>query len=148
MQPVTPRLAVRFSRRPAASTRVSHCGFGLNRSREPSRRCFSKQTKQSIAELLRWKPAEKVDDVVVNGFVRSVRSMKAHRFVSLGDGSSLAPLQALVHTDQAQGYEQSRSRHACLGCPNLLIRSLQSSRWRSRPPHGILGSIPGQRAES
>lgn len=29
--------------------------------------------------------------------------MKAHRFVSVGDGSSLAPLQALVETDQAQG---------------------------------------------
>jgi asparaginyl-tRNA synthetase len=29
--------------------------------------------------------------------------MKAHRFVALGDGSSLAPLQALVQADHAEG---------------------------------------------
>lgn len=67
------------------------------------RRYSSQHHPGPIARLLQWKPADKVDDVVVNGFVRSVRSMKAHRFVSVGDGSSLAPLQALVETDQAQG---------------------------------------------
>ncbi|KAK3346734.1 hypothetical protein B0T25DRAFT_461766 [Lasiosphaeria hispida] len=94
-------LAAWPARRSAAIARVSRCNSYANRV--IGRRCISHHTNQSIAQLLQWKPAEKADDVVVNGYVRSVRSMKAHRFVSLGDGSSLAPLQALVHTDQAQG---------------------------------------------
>ncbi|KAK3949684.1 hypothetical protein QBC32DRAFT_31724 [Pseudoneurospora amorphoporcata] len=59
----------------------------------------------SIAECLRWKPESEEDNVVVQGYVRSVRGMKTHRFVSLGDGSSLAPLQAVVpvDTNQAEG---------------------------------------------
>jgi asparaginyl-tRNA synthetase len=56
-----------------------------------------------VAQLLQWKPAEKIDGIVVNGYVRSIRSMKTHRFVSLGDGSSLAALQALIPVDQAEG---------------------------------------------
>ncbi|KAK1757269.1 hypothetical protein QBC47DRAFT_422244 [Echria macrotheca] len=88
-----------------AFIRPAHVLFPADASAStwPCRRCFSQPTKQSIAELLQWKPAERVDDVVVNGFVRSVRAMKAHGFVSLGDGSSLAPLQALVHADQVPG---------------------------------------------
>ncbi|KAK4143057.1 uncharacterized protein C8A04DRAFT_12670 [Dichotomopilus funicola] len=62
-------------------------------------RCISHQATRSIAELLQWQPKEKADDVTINGFVRSVRSMKAHQFIALGDGSSLAPLQALVQPD-------------------------------------------------
>lgn len=65
-------------------------------------RCVSRCATRSVAELLQWRPAEKADDVTVNGFVRSVRSMKAHRFISIGDGSSLAPLQALVPADDAK----------------------------------------------
>ncbi|KAJ2896117.1 hypothetical protein MKZ38_005872 [Zalerion maritima] len=42
-------------------------------------------------------------EISVNGFVRSVRAQKQHCFVALGDGSTLAPLQALVVTDQAEG---------------------------------------------
>ncbi|CCC12186.1 hypothetical protein SMACR_05924 [Sordaria macrospora] len=59
----------------------------------------------SIAECLRWKPESEEDNVVVQGYIRSVRGMKTHRFVSLGDGSSLAPLQAVVpvDTNQAEG---------------------------------------------
>jgi asparaginyl-tRNA synthetase len=64
-------------------------------------RYVSHQANRSIAELLQWRPAQAADDVTVNGFVRSVRSMKARRFVALGDGSSLAPLQALVEADHA-----------------------------------------------
>ncbi|KAK4166533.1 putative mitochondrial asparaginyl-tRNA synthetase precursor [Cladorrhinum sp. PSN259] len=98
MRPAALELALRPSRRiiarvPAA-TRPTH-GLG--------RRYVSSFPSKSVSQLLQWKPAEKVDDVVVNGFVRSVRGMKAHRFVSLGDGSSLAPLQAVVETDQADG---------------------------------------------
>lgn len=58
---------------------------------------------RSVARLLEWKPQEDARDVVVNGFIRSVRSMKSRSFVALGDGSSLASLQALVPTNQAQG---------------------------------------------
>lgn len=61
------------------------------------------QPYRSLAQLLQWKPEEKVEDVVVNGFVRSVRGLKARRFISLGDGSSLAPLQAVVEIDRAEG---------------------------------------------
>ncbi|KAK0649455.1 hypothetical protein B0T16DRAFT_131450 [Cercophora newfieldiana] len=96
-------LGARQLRRPFAIARVSRFASGLT-SRSPSgRRCLSQQPKRSVAQYLQWKPAEKVDDVVVDGYVRSVRSMKAHRFVSLGDGSSLAPLQALIPIDQAEG---------------------------------------------
>lgn len=69
---------------------------------------------RSIARLLEWKPQEEVRDVVVNGFVRSVRSMKSRSFVALGDGSSLASLQALVPTNQAQGCASS-FQTPCLG---------------------------------
>ncbi|EFX03355.1 asparaginyl-tRNA synthetase [Grosmannia clavigera kw1407] len=57
----------------------------------------------SVAGFLVWKPADPVADVAVNGFVRSVRSMKSNTFVTLGDGSSLAPLQAVVPADLADG---------------------------------------------
>ncbi|KAK3388535.1 hypothetical protein B0T20DRAFT_364981 [Sordaria brevicollis] len=62
-------------------------------------------TQLSIAECLRWKPESEKDNVMVQGYVRSVRGMKTHRFVSLGDGSSLASLQAVVpvDTNQAEG---------------------------------------------
>ncbi|KAK3305768.1 uncharacterized protein B0T15DRAFT_209244 [Chaetomium strumarium] len=73
------------------------------RPRRACHRYVSQQVNRSVAQLLAWKPAKKVDDVVVNGFVRSVRSMKANHFVSLGDGSSLAPIQALIRAENAEG---------------------------------------------
>lgn len=79
---------------------------------------------RSVARLLEWKPQEEARDVVVNGFIRSVRSMKSRSFVALGDGSSLASLQALVPTNQAQGcglFFQT----PCLGLsPFMLTRRL------------------------
>ncbi|KAK4111586.1 asparaginyl-tRNA synthetase-like protein [Canariomyces notabilis] len=89
--------------RPALALRPSAVSRYVPCPRRVCHRCLSQQPNRSIAELLRWKPAQRVDHVVVNGFVRSVRSMKAHNFVSLGDGSSISPLQALVQTDQADG---------------------------------------------
>ncbi len=76
-------------------------------SSQPSRlrRCFSQHAPASISGLLEWKPTNPVEKVAVNGFVRSVRAMKSHRFISVGDGSSLAPLQAVVPVDQAEGCE-------------------------------------------
>ena len=68
------------------------------------RRSFSKNTPASISGLLEWEPEAAVDNVAVNGFVRSVRSMKNHRFVSIGDGSTVAPLQAVIPAHHAEGY--------------------------------------------
>ncbi len=97
--------------RPAPALRPSSVSRVLGPRRVASfRRCLSQQAQQArqasnrpISELLKWRPEEKADDVVVNGFVRSVRSMKTHRFIALGDGSSLTPLQALVDADHADG---------------------------------------------
>ncbi|KAK4157719.1 hypothetical protein C8A00DRAFT_11516 [Chaetomidium leptoderma] len=89
--------------RPTPALRPSSVSRVLGPRRVPSfHRYVSHQATRSVAELLQWRPPVKADDVVVNGFVRSVRSMKAHRFVALGDGSSLAPLQALVQADHAE----------------------------------------------
>lgn len=73
-----------------------------------------------IARLLEWKPQEEVRDVVVNGFIRSVRSMKSRSFVALGDGSSLASLQALVPSSQAEGCG-SFLQYSCLGLAPLML---------------------------
>ncbi|CAK7210236.1 asparaginyl-tRNA synthetase [Sporothrix bragantina] len=53
-------------------------------------------TPTSVAGFLAWTPAEAVPGVAIHGFVRSVRTMKKYTFVTLGDGSSLASLQAVV----------------------------------------------------
>ncbi|CAK7273759.1 asparaginyl-tRNA synthetase [Sporothrix epigloea] len=50
----------------------------------------------SVADFLAWTPAEAVPGVAVHGFVRSVRTMKKYTFVTLGDGSSITSLQAVV----------------------------------------------------
>ncbi|KUJ15100.1 asparaginyl-tRNA synthetase-like protein [Mollisia scopiformis] len=55
----------------------------------------------SIARLLDDKPAY-AKDVVVTGFVRSIRNQKQRSFASIGDGSSLESLQALLTPAQAQ----------------------------------------------
>ncbi|KAI1339672.1 hypothetical protein F5Y15DRAFT_407066 [Xylariaceae sp. FL0016] len=58
---------------------------------------------KTVSGLLDFKPNEAVEEVQIDGFVRSVRSQKRHHFVSLGDGTSFYPLQAVVPADQAQG---------------------------------------------
>ncbi|KAK1625139.1 asparaginyl-tRNA synthetase [Colletotrichum phormii] len=60
------------------------------------RRYLSTAPRKTIAQFLEWKPESEVKDVVVNGYVRSVRNMKTDRFVNIGDGSSRSPIQALV----------------------------------------------------
>ncbi|TLD32982.1 hypothetical protein PspLS_00686 [Pyricularia sp. CBS 133598] len=87
--PVANRLASSAHLRPTLSTRcVSNT---------------SSSSTRSVARLLEWKPTTEAQNVVVDGYVRSVRSMKTASFVSLGDGSCLAPLQAIVPVDQASG---------------------------------------------
>lgn len=66
-------------------------------------RAFISTVPTSIEGLLDFKPHEPVSEVKVDGFVRSVRSQKRYHFVSLGDGSSLESLQAVVPADQAEG---------------------------------------------
>ena len=84
--------------------RLSRC-FGLA-STHSSRRIFHFSTREtkaplSVAQLLDT-PSATPDNVIVNGFVRSVRNQKNRSFASIGDGSSLEPLQALLTPQQAQ----------------------------------------------
>lgn len=60
------------------------------------RRNLSTAPRKTVAQFLEWKPETEVKDVVVSGYVRSVRNMKTDRFVNIGDGSSRSPIQALV----------------------------------------------------
>ncbi|KAI0487157.1 hypothetical protein F4859DRAFT_328368 [Xylaria cf. heliscus] len=57
----------------------------------------------TISGLLDFKPDEAVQNVKIDGYVRSVRAQKRHHFVALGDGSSLQSLQAVVPADQTEG---------------------------------------------
>ncbi|OLN90015.1 Asparagine-tRNA ligase [Colletotrichum chlorophyti] len=60
------------------------------------RRQLSTAPRRTVAQLQDWKPEIEVKDVVVHGYVRSVRNMKTNRFVHVGDGSSRTPIQAHV----------------------------------------------------
>ncbi|OTB00619.1 hypothetical protein M426DRAFT_65535 [Hypoxylon sp. CI-4A] len=75
----------------------------LNIPSRSIRRAFISTAPTSIAEFLDFKPHEPVSDVKIDGFIRSVRAQKQHHFVSLGDGSSLESLQAVVPAAQAEG---------------------------------------------
>ncbi|KAI1162780.1 hypothetical protein F5B18DRAFT_622888 [Nemania serpens] len=57
----------------------------------------------TISGFLEFSPTEAVENVKIDGYVRSVRAQKRHHFVALGDGSSLQSLQAVVPADQAEG---------------------------------------------
>ncbi|KAL1876370.1 hypothetical protein VTK73DRAFT_9439 [Phialemonium thermophilum] len=74
----------------------------LNPAHPHLRRSLSQLASAPVGRLLEWKPQEEVKDVVVHGYVRSVRHMKSQTFISLGDGSSLVPLQALVPSDLSE----------------------------------------------
>jgi len=58
----------------------------------------------SVAHLLATPPPDP-SNVVVNGFIRSLRSQKQRAFASIGDGSSLEPLQAILTPEQAKRCE-------------------------------------------
>ncbi len=63
-----------------------------------------RDVQPSIAQVLDIGPADS-DKVVINGFIRSIRNQKQRSFASIGDGSSLEPLQALLTPEQAQRLE-------------------------------------------
>lgn len=69
----------------------------------------------TISGFLEFSPTEAVENVKIDGYVRSVRAQKRHHFVALGDGSSLQSLQAVVPADQAEGQVfDLRESYACL----------------------------------
>ncbi|KAF3763093.1 asparaginyl-tRNA synthetase [Cryphonectria parasitica EP155] len=103
MRPAGLASAARRCQSIAASSSSPH---GLSRVPLALRRYIASDSgaPRSVAKLLEWKPeGSAARDIVVNGYIRSVRSMKARTFVALGDGSSLAALQALIPADQAEG---------------------------------------------
>ncbi|TGO08853.1 hypothetical protein BTUL_0188g00010 [Botrytis tulipae] len=63
----------------------------------------TRSSQLSVAKLLGTAP-ENVDEVKVNvnGFIRSIRNQKKISFASIGDGSSVQPLQALLTPQQAE----------------------------------------------
>ncbi|KAF1984501.1 asparaginyl-tRNA synthetase [Aulographum hederae CBS 113979] len=57
-----------------------------------------------LAYITSTPPPEPTGNTIsVNGFIRSVRKQKKHAFASIGDGSTLSPLQALLSPEQAEG---------------------------------------------
>lgn len=54
-----------------------------------------------IADLLDRRESAP-DTAIVSGYVRTIRNQKNITFASIGDGSSLEPLQALLTPEQAQ----------------------------------------------
>ncbi|KAI0156049.1 hypothetical protein BJ166DRAFT_532041 [Pestalotiopsis sp. NC0098] len=69
----------------------------------PAARAHKSTLPRSVAEYLEWQPSEPANGIEIDGYVRSVRAQKKHHFVSLGDGSSIDSLQAVVPADQAEG---------------------------------------------
>ncbi|KAI1821642.1 asparaginyl-tRNA synthetase [Xylaria intraflava] len=66
-------------------------------------RAFISTSLRNISNFLDLKPDGPIENVEVQGYVRSVRAQKRFHFVSLGDGSSLGSLQAIVPADRAAG---------------------------------------------
>ena len=61
----------------------------------------SRSSPISVARLLDSSPTDP-SNVVVNGFIVSIRNHTNRSFASLGDGSSCEPLQALLTPQQGQ----------------------------------------------
>lgn len=115
---------------------VAHC---LKQVFEQSRGLHTKPLshESSIAHLLDQGPKDS-ERVVVNGFIRSIRSQKQRSFASVGDGSSLEPLQALFTPQQSERSEL----HARLHIPsNSNQTSGQTLQRHSCPTHGLLETI-------
>ena len=58
----------------------------------------------SVAHLLETKQADPTN-VTLNGVIRSIRNQKQRSFASIGDGSSLESLQALLPSQLAQRFD-------------------------------------------
>jgi asparaginyl-tRNA synthetase len=84
-----------------AQPRLSRCLRLASTHSSRSLHSAARKAPHSVADLLGTPPAAP-DTVIVNGFVRSIRNQKNRSFASIGDGSSLEPLQALLTPQQAQ----------------------------------------------
>lgn len=89
-----------------ASTRRPLTKLFSNRFAQQTSRAFLFTTPESVAGFLEWKPADESLEVKINGFIRSVRAQKKCHFISLGDGSSLDSLQAVVPAHLAEGWDK------------------------------------------
>jgi hypothetical protein len=105
IQLTTPR-AIAFST--SDGSMVRSCLRRCIRSLKPSRAFHVssafRDAPPSIAQLLDLGPVNS-GNVIVNGFIRSIRNQKQRSFASIGDGSTLEPLQALLTPEQAQRLE-------------------------------------------
>jgi hypothetical protein len=109
------RFLLCFKKRAMVRASLSRCirqGVGHCRSFHIS--TAFRDAQPSIAQVLDVGPIDS-DKVVINGFIRSIRNQKQRSFASIGDGSSLEPLQALLTPEQAQRLELSipHSRAPC-----------------------------------
>jgi asparaginyl-tRNA synthetase len=75
------------------------------RSRRQEFRALKSTLPKTVADYLNWKPTEPAGCSHVDGYIRSVRAQKKWHFVSLGDGTSIDGLQAVVPADKAEGWD-------------------------------------------
>lgn len=114
---------------------IFNAGFGAGHRFRCPRRYLSQNTNGQIAQLLDWKPESPAKNVVINGYVRGLRKAKQFRFLSLGDGSSKQPLQAVIPRELAGGYGNLPSSssfsgpsvtHLCVVCIDYLWARLSA----------------------
>lgn len=90
----------------ALSSKSKFVAQSLIQSRSFSVSYPIRSSQLSVAKLLGTSP-EYIDEVKVNvnGFIRSIRNQKKISFASIGDGSSVQPLQALLTPQQAERFD-------------------------------------------
>jgi asparaginyl-tRNA synthetase len=94
--------------------------------------------ESSIAALLDQGPKDS-GKVIVNGFIRSIRNQKHRSFASIGDGSSLEPLQALLTPQQSQRSELPPPLRIPSNSNQTAWQALQ---WHSCTAHGLMATVP------
>jgi hypothetical protein len=93
--------------------------------------------ESSIAHLFDQGPKDS-EKVIVNGFIRSIRNQKQRSFASVGDGSSLEPLQALLTPQQSERSEPPPPLHIP---PNANQTAGQALQWHSCTAHGLMAAL-------
>lgn len=113
--------------------------------------CISSPTRSSqvsVAKLLGTSP-ENINEakINVNGFIRSIRNQKRLSFASIGDGSSVQPLQALLTPQQAErsGNHETKFLFHFLSIPNRTI-DFQRVQLYALPDTGNLLRIKSHKA--
>ena len=114
-----------------------------------SRRCYSSSSTEPTASSASTTVAKLLDsgprsgNVVVNGFIRTIRKQSKHAFAAVGDGTSLKALQALLRPDQAKMYVQpslSVINDTVIRSSPWLIRHLLVSRLSTGTAVTLIGS--------